>query len=108
MKKQKENTADNRQISIEVAFATSTDQKVVCLDVIEKTTARQAVIQSGLADLFPEFDFASATVGVFGKTVPDDHILTEQDRVEIYRPLRQSPTDARRQRLKATQRRKSR
>ena len=107
MKKQKENTVNNRQINIEVAFATPTTQKVVCLDVIENTTARQAVVLSGLADLFPEYDFTSATIGIFGKTVPDDHILAEQDRVEIYRPLYQSPTDARRKRAKATQKRNS-
>ncbi len=103
MKKRKENTVDNRQISIKVAFATPTHQKIVYLDVNEKTTARQAVGLSGLADSFPEYDFSNATIGVFGKTVPDDHILTEQDRVEIYRPLHQSPTDARRKRVNASQ-----
>ncbi len=108
MKKRKENTADNRQIRIEVAFATPTQQRVVCLDVNEKTTARQAVNLSGLADLFPGYDLSNATIGVFGKTVPEDHILAEQDRVEIYRPLHQSPTDARRKRVKAAQNRKNR
>ncbi|MDE0309519.1 MAG: RnfH family protein [Acidiferrobacterales bacterium] len=91
-----------------MAFATATRQEVVLLDVNERTTVRQAVNLSGVAKLFPDYDFSSSTLGVFGKTVPDDHIPSEHDRVEIYRPLRQSPTDARRQRVKSAQKRNSR
>ena len=108
MKKPKENTGDNRKIKIEVAFATPEVQKVLSLEVSENTTARQAVVLSGLADLFPDYEFENASIGVFGKTVPDDHILSNQCRVEVYRPLIQSPTSARRQRAKAAQKTKSR
>jgi uncharacterized protein len=41
-----------------------------------------------------------AQVGVWGKKVPLTHALTEQDRVEIYRPLRVDPKVARRERFK--------
>ena len=108
MKKPKENTADSRNIEIEVAFATPDVQKVLSIEVSGNTTARQAVILSGLAGLFPDYDFEMASIGIFGKTVPDDHILSDQDRVEIYRPLIQSPTSARRQRAKAAQKTKNR
>ena len=108
MKKPKENTGDSRKIKIEVAFATPDVQKVLSLEVSENTTARQVVVLSGLADLFPDYEFENASIGVFGKTVPDDHILSNRCRVEVYRPLIQSPTSARRQRAKAAQKTKSR
>ncbi len=88
-------------ISIEVAFATETRQKIIQLKLPINSTARQAVQISNLALEFPQFDFDSAPLGVFGRKVPDDYLLTDQDRVEIYRPLQQSPQDARRQRVKS-------
>lgn len=35
-------------------------------------------------------------VGVWGQLRPLDHVLRDRDRVEIYRPLRVDPKDARR------------
>lgn len=87
-------------LEIEVAFATRSAQRIVPLQVPENTTARRAIELSGLQEKFPDFDFPSAPIGVFGKTVPDDYVLANFDRVEVYRPLAQSPTEARRKREK--------
>ena len=89
------------QISVEVAFASESKHKIVQLSLPINSTARQAVEQSGLSSDFPDFDFLSAPIGVFGSKVPDDYVLADNDRVEIYRPLTQSARDARRQRAKA-------
>jgi len=83
---------------VEVAFADAVKQKIVQLRVPANSTARQAVKTSGLAECFPDFDFDAAPLGIFGTKVPDDYLLTEHDRVEIYRPLILPPRDARRQR----------
>lgn len=86
----------NALIFVEVAFADPLQQKIYRLELPANTTARQAVCKSGLADDFPTFDFDRAPLGVFGTKVPDNYLLTNHDRVEVYRPLVQSPRDARR------------
>ncbi len=85
-------------IKVEVVFADPSKQKIVQLQIPVNSTARQAVNLSKLSSEFPEFDFASAAIGIFGRKVPDDFLLSDNDRIEIYRPLSQSPRDARRQR----------
>lgn len=96
---------DGTHISVEVVFAGESRQKIVHLELPERITARQAVNQSGLGVDFPEFDFASAPLGIFGTKVPDNYLLTDQDRVEIYRPLQQTPQETRRQRVKLARKR---
>ena len=98
---------NQRKISIEVAFCSGTKQQILKLDLPVHSTARQAVQFSKIAEHFPEFNFSKATIGVFGKTVPDDYLLSNNDRVEVYRPLNQSPTEARRKREKASHKRKT-
>ena len=44
-------------------------------------------------------DISGLTIGVFGEIKSPDHILSENDRVEIYRPLKIDPKDARRKRI---------
>lgn len=44
------------------------------------------------------------SVGVWGRRQPVDTLLREGDRVEIYRPLRVDPKEARRQRYRLGQR----
>ena len=85
-------------IRIEVAFASETQQKIIELNVPVNTTAGEAVALSGIQDLFREHDLSKASIGIFGKIVPRDHLLADRDRVEIYRKLKQSPTEARRKR----------
>ena len=84
-------------VNIEIAYGTAEKQFLQSLRVPEGTTARRAVLQSGLAAAFPEADLA-APLGIFGKAVKDSHILREGDRVEIYRPLQADPKEARRKR----------
>lgn len=91
---------DGTHISVEVVFAGESKQKIVHLKLPRQITARQAVNRTGLSAEFPEFDFASAPLGIFGTKVPDNYLLADQDRVEIYHPLQQTPQETRRQRVK--------
>lgn len=61
---------------------------------------RQAWQASGLAARFPALDLGSASVGVWGRKATLEHTLRDQDRVEVYRPLRVDPKVARRERFK--------
>ncbi len=84
-------------IQVEVAFATPQKQQIVTLDVPSGTTAAEAVRHSAIAKDFPEFDFAGAPLGIFGRKLsqPESTVLQAGDRVEVYRPLLIDPKQAR-------------
>jgi len=82
-------------------LALPTRQQVIKLRVAPKCTARQAVEQAkaaGLEVASDEVDIDNAPLGVFGEQVSDEVMLSEGDRVEIYRSLQQNPMELRRQR----------
>ncbi|MCK7547416.1 RnfH family protein [Marinobacter koreensis] len=87
---------------VEVAYARPDKQEIVPLDVPDGTTALEAVKLSGITSLFPEVDPESSDMGIFGKVVKDPaaHELREGDRVELYRPLKIDPKQARLNRAK--------
>lgn len=87
-------------ITVEVAYALAHKQKIVQLQVPTGTHAREAALRSGLDNEFLDLDLAQSPLGVFGKNLvrPEEHILTEGERVEIYRPLLADPKEVRRQR----------
>jgi len=92
-------------LTVEVAFALPSKQRIVALRVPEGTTARQAVVPADLPTLFPDVPgetFAQAPLGIFGKALrePDTHLLRDGDRVEVYRPLAIDPKAARLERAK--------
>lgn len=89
-------------IRVEVAFARPDKQEIVELEVAEGCSAKDAVIQSGIIELFPEIDPETDSMGIFGKVVknPGAHELREGDRVEVYRPLKIDPKQARLNRAK--------
>jgi hypothetical protein len=53
-----------------------------------------------MAALHPDIDVATVPVGIFGRRVERDRILTDGDRVEIYRPLVADAKEARRRRAR--------
>ncbi|WP_137888360.1 RnfH family protein [Pseudomonas sp. 2FE] len=91
---------DKPSIRVEVVYALADQQKLLRLNLPYGTTLRQAAEQSGMAMHFPELDLASCPLGIFGKAVakPDERVLEEGERVEIYRPLIADPKEVRKQR----------
>lgn len=89
-------------IDVEVAFARPDRQEIIRLQVEEGTTALEAVRASGIDALFPEIDPEKDDMGIFGKVIknPSAHELRQGDRVEIYRPLKIDPKQARLNRAK--------
>ncbi|KPQ28649.1 MAG: hypothetical protein HLUCCX14_10050 [Marinobacter excellens HL-55] len=87
---------------VEVAYARPDKQQIVEVDVPEGITAIEAVKLSGITDIFPEIDAGAIDMGVFGKVIKDPvaHQLREGDRVELYRPLKIDPKQARLNRAK--------
>ena len=58
-----------------------------------------ALQQSGLLQHYAELDKQNIQLGVWGRQVSPTQVLRDQDRVEIYRPLRVDPKVARRERF---------
>jgi uncharacterized protein len=99
---------DNSVIAVEVVYALADKQKLLRLALPQGTTVRQATLRSGMDEFFPELDLAAAPLGIFGKAVPkpDERVLEDGERVEIYRPLIADPKEVRKQRAaKAAQNR---
>ncbi len=92
-------------ISIEVAFALPDRQKIQSIQVARGTTALDAAKQSGIQSHFPDLDLGSSAMGIFGNelgtrglSAPDEYLVRQGDRIEIYRPLIADPKEVRRQR----------
>jgi putative ubiquitin-RnfH superfamily antitoxin RatB of RatAB toxin-antitoxin module len=83
---------------IEIAYATLELQKIIECYVDPGTSPREAVRQSGIKQYFAEIDLDNCDLGVFGKSIAEDYILVDGDRIEIYRPLIADPKEVRRQR----------
>jgi putative ubiquitin-RnfH superfamily antitoxin RatB of RatAB toxin-antitoxin module len=69
-----------------------------CLELPRGATVAVALRCSRLQQEFPDMDFDSAAVGIFGKLADRSTVLQQGDRVEVYRPLRADPKESRRKR----------
>jgi len=87
---------ERREIDVEVAYAEPDHQAIVSLRLPAGASAGDAVQRSGLLERFPGISWPGAPIGIFGNPVSASAPLTEGDRVEIYRPLRIDPKEARR------------
>ncbi len=85
-------------INVEVAYALPEKQVIRAVNVDAGTTIGAAIVQSGIMMDFPELDLENAKVGIFGKVAPMTTVLSDGDRVEIYRPLIADPKEVRRKR----------
>ena len=87
-------------IDAEVVFALSDSQKCICVKQTEGSTIEQVINDSGIIKQFPEIDLVAMKVGIFGKVCQLSKVVEQGDRIEIYRPLKQNPMDARRNRAR--------
>lgn len=70
----------------------------VALRLAPGATLFDALRSSGLLVRHPSIDLDVQRVGIWGRSKPLDARLRDRDRVEIYRPLRVDPKQARRER----------
>ncbi len=69
------------------------------LRLAEGSTVEQAIEASGILEEYPELSAGRLSSGIWGRKTPLHHALRDQDRLEIYRPLRVDPKMARRERF---------
>ena len=87
-------------IRVEVAYSPAPREvEVVALSLAPGSTLHQALQASGLLERH-HLDGAEVPVGIWGRRQPLQAELRDRDRVEIYRPLRCDPKEARRQRYR--------
>lgn len=84
-------------MDIEVAYALPERQCIVSLQVPPGSSVREVLELSGLQAEFPELDLRRCPVGVYGREIADDYVIRAGDRIEIYRPLKRDPREARRE-----------
>ncbi|MCP3708530.1 RnfH family protein [Paraburkholderia sp. CNPSo 3274] len=89
-------------LSIDVCYALPDAQTLVSIELPTGATIQQAIDASGILARHPEIDLVKLKVGVYGKLKPLDTVLTDHDRVEIYRPLIVDPKMARQRRVDKT------
>lgn len=98
----------NQSITVEVACALPDREACIELQLEPGTTAVEAIGQSRILVFFDltASELNTDQIGIFGKKCPPETELSEGDRVEIYRALLLSPTQARRLRAQtATEKR---
>ena len=83
-------------LEVIVVYALPERQFREVVNVAPGSTVRDAALASGVLEVFSEIDLETVPVGIFSRRVELDTQLTDGDRVEIYRRLQLSPTEARR------------
>jgi len=90
-------------IRVEVVYAEPRRQIVRVATLPLGATVGDAIRLSGIHDVLPE-DFEPTSIGVFGCIVAPSALLSDGDRVELYRPLKIDPKQARRRRAEKQKR----
>ena len=86
------------RVHVEVVYAHTDRQVLLTVEVPADATIEQAIRASGILARCPDIDLASNAVGIFGARVTLQDAVHPGDRIEIYRPLRVDPKEARRRR----------
>lgn len=89
------------KIKIEVAYASEHEQVIMPIEIASGATLADAIDASGLLQRFPEIDLQHNLVGIFSQRAKLTDIVQSGDRVEIYRPLKIDPKQARRERAQS-------
>jgi hypothetical protein len=86
------------ELAVTVAYATAARQVVLPVRVVAGAAVHEAIAASGILEEFPEIELARQAVGIFGERAALTDPVRDGDRIEIYRPLRADPKEARRAR----------
>ncbi|HEY9281536.1 MAG TPA: RnfH family protein [Eoetvoesiella sp.] len=91
-------SAQSEKITVKVIYAEPELVWEQTLFLEAGSSAMQAIQCSQFAKKFPNYPFEALAIGVYGQVCSEDRILTDGDRLEIYRPLTFDPMESRRRR----------
>lgn len=92
--------ANADRIRVEIVYAMPECQTVKQVLLPAGSRVRTAIQQSGVLEEFPGIDLHTSPIGIYGERADLDRVLTDGERVEIYRPLQADPKESRRRRAK--------
>lgn len=92
--------ADATGLGISVVYAEAGRVFEVALRLPTGATVADAIGASGLRETRPDIEIRADSIGIFSRKATFATPLLDGDRVEIYRPLRIDPKEARRLRAK--------
>lgn len=85
---------------VEIVYVLPEREESLVVTVAAGTTVGVLLSLPAVRARFDAAALTPASVGVYGKRVALDYVLEADDRVELYRPLRADPKEARRQRAR--------
>lgn len=92
--------SESEMLHVEVAYAEPARQFLGALELPSGATVADAIAASNVADEFA-IDVQLLSVSIWSKVVDRLAPLQDGDRIELLRPLKIDPKDARRKRAKA-------
>ena len=78
-------------MKIGIAYASPKRQVWFDVEIPDGATIQDAINRSGILKQFPEIDLEKNKVGIYSKLSKLDAVLSDGDRVEIYRPITCDP-----------------
>ncbi|MFC4699580.1 RnfH family protein [Glaciecola siphonariae] len=85
----------SEHLAIEVTYGLPNKQSLISLTVPPSTTVEQAIVLSGVLDIYTEINLSENKVGVWNRTCRLSDEIKDGDRIEIYRPLIADPKEIR-------------
>jgi uncharacterized protein len=93
-------------VIVTIVYARPDVRHVLQVELGPGATIEQAIEASGLLSLEPELRSGALDVGVWNRVVRLDSLVSDGDRIEVYRPLTVDPKEARRIRADVRRRRR--
>ncbi|BGI51196.1 MAG: RnfH family protein [Arsenophonus endosymbiont of Ceratovacuna japonica] len=87
-------------MNVEVVFALPDKQFLFNIQLTYGDNIEKAIIKSGILLICNEINLRKNKVGIYSKIAKLSDILSDGDRVEIYRPLLSDPKEIRRKKVK--------
>lgn len=88
----------SESVTIEVVYALPERQSLLTVSVPAHCTVQQAILRSGILDMYPDIDMENQKVGIWSRAVKLSDRIKAGDRIELYRPLIADPKELRRRR----------
>lgn len=85
---------------VDLVYALADEQHVLQLRLNEGASIADALAVAKKDALFARFPLHDLTTGIWGEVKPVGYLLSSGDRLELYRPLKIDPMQARRNRIK--------
>ncbi len=79
---------EEKTMHVEIIYAAEHHVFREQLELHTVSTVAQALERSALCQAHPEIDWNVNRIGIYGRLVPETTLLRDNDRIEIYRPLK--------------------